>query len=104
MTDKLKSFPALIIGAALAAGAGFIANKSWDVFGWMTPEQHRADVEQVDSNSTALGRLEDRWDCYNLQSRVDELLRLDDATPLDLEAIRRLQEKMNTIGCAQYYE
>lgn len=109
--NKIGGFPALVIGAALATAAGFTVNKLWDAFGWTTPEQHRADYEHVGhvenlarENAESSKRLEDRWDCYNLQSRVDRLLQYEERTPLDMENIRRLTEKMNTIGCERYYE
>ena len=111
MIDKIKSFPGLVIGAVLAVGAGFVADEAWESFGWTTPEQHRADYEHVGhvesiarANAESSKRLEDRWDCYNIQARVNAILADEERTPLDMEAVRRLTAKMNAIGCDQYYE
>ena len=80
----------------LAWGVGIAATliaivqaNPWHEFGWTTPHQHAADVNDF--------RLE--WRCDELQEEIDELVDLPDRTPLEGEALRRKQDAYDEQDC-----
>lgn len=76
---------------ATVAGILAIAGK-WHDFGWTTPHQHAADVNDF--------RME--WRCDEDQEELTDLLRKPTRTDEELERVLQLRDKLDENDCHLY--
>jgi len=77
-----------IIGALLAIAA----YNPWHEYGWTTPHQHSADVNDFRAE----------WRCDELSEEIDELVSLAERTPIDNENIRQKRARYDEQSCHDF--
>lgn len=64
----------------------------WHEFGWTTPHQHAADVNDF----------RQEWRCDELAEEIDELVNNQSRTPGESEQLRRKQDNYDEWDCEHY--
>ncbi len=90
----------VVIAVAGTALATWGVNEAWNSFGWTTPEQHNADIAQIEHLHDDIKVLTGHWDCYNLSVDITALLEIQEPTARQVEDLRQLRAKSDALGCS----
>ena len=88
-----------IVGAVVALGW-------WAKLGWMTPDEHKADIDHIEDHAQkteqAIVEFQTRWMCDEDQEELEDLLKQPTRTPLELERVIQLRDAIDERDCHNY--
>lgn len=94
------------IATILSIIAAVVALGWWAKLGWVTPDEHKADVTHLEDRAketkNAVIEFQTRWMCDEWQEEMDDLLKLPTRTAAELEKVIQLRDALDESDCHRF--